>query len=49
MKALVERGNNKFFVDKYAVSHLDTREKPLTVDYEYRLQDYVQRSTTKST
>ncbi|WP_197062841.1 DUF3857 domain-containing protein [Hymenobacter sp. APR13] len=43
VKALLERGNNKFFVDKYSVSHLDTREKPLTIDYEYRLQDYVQK------
>ncbi|RSK35258.1 DUF3857 domain-containing protein [Hymenobacter metallilatus] len=43
VKNLVERGNNKFFVDKYAVHHLDTRDQPLLVDYEYRLQDYVQR------
>ncbi|UYZ62952.1 DUF3857 domain-containing protein [Hymenobacter weizhouensis] len=43
VKGLVERGNNKFFVDKYAVRHLDARDQPLLVDYEYRLQDYVQR------
>ncbi|MBW3127478.1 DUF3857 domain-containing protein [Hymenobacter profundi] len=43
VKALLERGNNKFFVDKYAVGNLDTREQPLTIDYEYRLQDYVQQ------
>ncbi|MBT9391937.1 DUF3857 and transglutaminase domain-containing protein [Hymenobacter sp. NST-14] len=43
VKNLVERGNNKFFIDKYAVHHLDARDQPLTVDYEYRLQDYVQR------
>ncbi|SHK32670.1 DUF3857 domain-containing transglutaminase family protein [Hymenobacter psychrotolerans] len=43
IKSLLERGNNKFFVDKYRVSHLDTRDQPLTIDYEYRLQDYVQK------
>lgn len=43
VKALLERGNNKFFVDSYKVSHLDTHDKPLTIDYEYRLQDYVQK------
>ncbi|MBO0357223.1 DUF3857 domain-containing protein [Hymenobacter sp. BT186] len=43
VKGLLERGNNKFFVDKYSVSHLDTHDQPLTIDYEYRLQDYVQK------
>ncbi|GAB2770237.1 transglutaminase-like putative cysteine protease [Hymenobacter luteus] len=43
VKGLLERGNNKFFVDKYAVQHLDARDQPLVVDYQYRLQDYVQR------
>jgi len=43
MKAVLERGNNKFFVDRYAVQNLMAREKPLTIDYEYRLQDYVQQ------
>lgn len=43
VKGLLERGNNKFFVDQYAVHNLDARNQPLTVDYDYRLQDYVQR------
>lgn len=43
VKALLERGNNKFFVDKYAISNLDARDQPLTIAYDYRLQDYVQR------
>ena len=43
VKSLLERGNNKFFVDTYAVTNLDAREQPLTIDYAYRLQDYVQR------
>ncbi|NVO83397.1 transglutaminase-like domain-containing protein [Hymenobacter terrestris] len=43
VKSLLERGNNKFFVDQYAVHHLDARDQALTVDYDYRLQDYVQR------
>ncbi|WP_188547338.1 DUF3857 domain-containing protein [Hymenobacter qilianensis] len=43
IKNLLERGNNKFFVDTYSVQNLDARDKSLTIDYEYRLQDYVQR------
>lgn len=43
VKGILERGNNKFFVDKYDVRNLDARDQPLTIDYAYRLQDYVQR------
>jgi transglutaminase-like putative cysteine protease len=43
VKHLLERGNNKFFVDKYSVTNLDARDQPLSIDYEYRLQDYVQQ------
>ncbi|MDB5236094.1 MAG: hypothetical protein JWR44_3087 [Hymenobacter sp.] len=43
VKALLERGNNKFFVDKYAISNLDARDQPLRIKYDYRLQDYVQQ------
>ncbi len=43
VKALLERGNNKFFVDKYAISNLEARDQPLRISYDYRLQDYVQQ------
>ena len=43
VKALLERGNNKFFVDKYAVHNLTARDQPLRLSYDYRLQDYVQK------
>ena len=43
VKRLLERGNNKFFVDDYRIANLSTRDQPLTIDYEYRVQDYVQR------
>ncbi|UOQ53275.1 DUF3857 domain-containing protein [Hymenobacter cellulosivorans] len=43
VKRVLERGNNKFFVDSYAVRNVAAREQPLTIDYEYRLQDYVQQ------
>ena len=43
IKALLERGNNKFFVDKYAISNLEARDQPLSISYDYRLQDYVQQ------
>ncbi|MDO7844933.1 DUF3857 domain-containing protein [Hymenobacter sp. M29] len=43
IKALLERGNNKFFVDKYSIANLDARDQPLSISYDYRLQDYVQK------
>lgn len=43
VKALLERGNNKFFVDKYAVQNLAARDQPLRLTYDYRVQDYVQK------
>jgi transglutaminase-like putative cysteine protease len=43
IKALLERGNNKFFVDKYSITNLDARDQPLSISYDYRLQDYVQQ------
>ena len=43
VKALLERGNNKFFVDKYAVQNLTARDQPLRLTYDYRVQDYVQK------
>jgi len=43
VKALLERGNNKFFVDKYRIANLDARDQPLRISYDYRLQDYVQQ------
>jgi len=43
VKALLERGNNKFFVDKYAMQGLGARDQPLRLTYNYRLQDYVQQ------
>jgi len=42
VKALLERGSNKFFVDNYAVQGLASRDLPLRLSYNYRLQDYVQ-------
>jgi len=43
VKSLLERGNNKFFVDKYAVQNLTARDQPLRLTYDYRVEDYVQR------
>jgi transglutaminase-like putative cysteine protease len=43
VKKLLERGNNKFFVDTYKIENLAARDQPLTIAYDYRLQDYVQQ------
>ncbi|WP_165822115.1 DUF3857 domain-containing protein [Hymenobacter edaphi] len=44
VRSVLERGSNKFFVDKYTVGGLAEAEKPLTVDYQFHLDDYVQRA-----
>lgn len=44
VRSMLERGSNKFFVDKYTVGGLAESEKPLTVDYQFHLDDYVQRA-----
>ncbi|WP_400193525.1 DUF3857 domain-containing protein [Hymenobacter sp. B81] len=44
VRGLLERGNNKFFVDRYAVAGLATPEEALSVDYSFHLEDYVQRA-----
>ncbi|RTQ49311.1 DUF3857 domain-containing protein [Hymenobacter gummosus] len=43
VRSMLERGSNKFFVDKYTVGGLAEAEQPLTVDYQFHLEDYVQR------
>lgn len=43
VRSVLERGSNKFFVDQYTVGGLGESEKPLTVDYQFHLEDYVQR------
>lgn len=44
VRSMLERGSNKFFVDKYTVGGLGESEKPLTLDYQFHLDDYVQRA-----
>lgn len=43
VQRLLARGSNKFFVDTYDVQGLTEADQPLTIDYTYRLQDYVQQ------
>ncbi|WP_333821121.1 transglutaminase-like domain-containing protein [Ohtaekwangia sp.] len=40
---LVGKGNNKFFLDKYALQGMDERDKPTRVEYDFRLSDYFQK------
>jgi hypothetical protein len=37
----VQKGSNKFFLDAYTLQHLDAKDKPLIVDYDFRVSDYV--------
>ena len=43
IQQLLERGNNKFFVDTYQLRDVADPDAPLRITYDYRLQDYVQR------
>ncbi|WP_416864864.1 MAG: DUF3857 domain-containing protein [Imperialibacter sp.] len=37
---LLSRGSNKFFVDNYQIAHLDNRDEPIALDYQFRVEDY---------
>lgn len=40
LNRLLNRGNNKFFVDDYDIQGLDDLDAPITVDYDFRVEDY---------
>ncbi len=40
---LLGRGNNKFFVDKYNIEHLDNLDEPIEVTYDFRIEDYYRK------
>lgn len=37
---LLARGSNKFFIDNYDIKYLDDLDKSITVDYNFRVEDY---------
>jgi len=37
---LLNRGSNKFFVDDYDIQGLDDLDAPITLDYDFRAEDY---------
>ena len=37
---LLNRGNNKFFIDNYDISGLDDLDEAIRVDYDFRVEDY---------
>ncbi len=40
INSVLVRGNNKFFSDHYEISGLDDLDAPITVDYDFRVEDY---------
>lgn len=40
IKAFLQKGNNKFFVDNYEVENLKDKDAPLRLKYDYRIEDY---------
>ena len=41
--AFLEKGNNKFFVNDYEIKNLEDKDKPLSVAYNFRIEDYFKR------
>lgn len=37
---LLNRGNNKFFVDAYDIQNLQDLDLPISIDYDFRVEDY---------
>lgn len=40
---LIGKGSNKFYLDKYALSDVDDRDKRTVIDYSFRIGDYFQK------
>jgi transglutaminase-like putative cysteine protease len=40
---LLGKGSNKFFLDEYNVAHLNERDAPTTLEYNFRILDYFQQ------
>lgn len=40
---LLGKGSNKFFLDSYKVAHLNERDAPTTLEYNFRILDYFQQ------
>lgn len=38
--AILSKGNNKYFVDNYKINQIRDNDKPLEIQYDYRLEDY---------
>jgi len=41
--SLLGKGSNKFFLDKYEVQHVDNKDIPTRINYEFRIGDYFQK------
>ncbi|MFT5914664.1 MAG: hypothetical protein ACI81T_001157 [Bacteroidia bacterium] len=40
IKGFVQKGSNKFLVDDYEILNKEEKEKPLTIEYEFQVEDY---------
>lgn len=43
IRNFVTKGSNKFILEDYSISNLGDRDQPLTIDYHYSLEDYMQQ------
>ncbi len=39
--SMLTKGNNKYFVDTYKIRQMGDPDKPLEIEYEHRLEDYI--------
>lgn len=40
INGLLQKGSNKFFVSDYEINNLDNLDKPIEVDYDFKIEDY---------
>lgn len=40
---IIGKGNNKFYLDNYKVRFLDDKDKPTSIEYDFRIGDYFQK------
>lgn len=40
VRQLLRKGSNKFFIDDYKIANTENKDRPLAIDYSFRIQDY---------
>lgn len=43
VRSFCEKGSNKFLIESFEIKNLDDRDKALTIDYDFNIQDYANK------